>query len=196
MADSRLADLTALDPIAGEDLLYLVDDPAGIPVERKGTADSLRAMVGLPDILHVREEYTSGTAGPSGSTTTWNVRVLNTEEYNTITGASLATNQITLPAGTYRVHAHAGYHDGDRQKLALYNVTDAANEVLGTAAISNNSDLSMSHTTLFGQFTIAAEKDFELRHYTQIAKTNGLGVAVSSGEVEVYAEVIIERKPE
>ena len=195
MADSTLIALTALDPLADGDLLYAVDDPSGTPAERKVQVETVRAALGLPDIIHVREQYASGTAGPSAASATWNIRVLNTVVYNTITGASLASNRITLPAGTYRVHAHSGCHDIDRQQSALYNVTDTAIEVLGNSSLAQNSDLTMQHSTVFGQFTIAAEKVFELHLYSEVAKANGLGVAVSSGEVEVYAEVIIEQKP-
>lgn len=43
MADSKLADLTALAAIAGDELLYVVDDPAGTPLDRKVTIADLLA---------------------------------------------------------------------------------------------------------------------------------------------------------
>ena len=41
MADTKLADLTALTTPSGDDLLYIVDDPAGIPLDRKIALDNL-----------------------------------------------------------------------------------------------------------------------------------------------------------
>jgi hypothetical protein len=35
MADTKLADLTALTTTSDDDLLYVVDDPAGTPADRK-----------------------------------------------------------------------------------------------------------------------------------------------------------------
>lgn len=41
MADTKLADLTALTAPSGDDLLYVVDDPAGTPADRKLALDNL-----------------------------------------------------------------------------------------------------------------------------------------------------------
>lgn len=41
MADSKLSSLVALTTVAGEDLIYLVDDPSGTPASKKVTLTSL-----------------------------------------------------------------------------------------------------------------------------------------------------------
>jgi hypothetical protein len=41
MADTKLADLTALTTPSGDDILYIVDDPAGTPLDRKIALDNL-----------------------------------------------------------------------------------------------------------------------------------------------------------
>ena len=41
MADSKLADLSAITALGGDELFYVVDDPAGTPVDRKIAADKL-----------------------------------------------------------------------------------------------------------------------------------------------------------
>jgi hypothetical protein len=41
MADQKLADLTALTTPSGDDILYIVDDPAGTPLDRKIALDNL-----------------------------------------------------------------------------------------------------------------------------------------------------------
>jgi hypothetical protein len=45
MADTKLADLTALTTPSGDDLLYVVDDPAGTPLDRKLTVSALKLFV-------------------------------------------------------------------------------------------------------------------------------------------------------
>lgn len=48
MADQKLTDLTAIGTPALEDLLYLVDDPAGTPLSRKMTLAQLKLLLQTP----------------------------------------------------------------------------------------------------------------------------------------------------
>jgi len=166
------------------------------------SAESVKAYVdanaGGGGYLHVRDEKSAGTDGGTSSSTTEHTRVLNTVSTNTITGASLATNQITLPTGTYRIKSSAPAVSGaasNKHKALLYNVTDSAVEITGTSenisATSNGIEQSRSFVN--GQFTIAEEKVFELRHYITSGKsgTDGLGMSTNAGYTEVYAEVEI-----
>lgn len=147
-------------------------------------------------VLHVRDEKSNGTHGGAASATTWNTRVLNTVVVNQITGASLSSNQVTLPAGTYRVRARAPGYLVDQHRLGLYNVDDSQFEVLGGGVFNVSGTFIASDAHIIGgRFTIAAEKTLELRHYTDRAQgTDGLGYASSSGQVEIYAELWIEQE--
>lgn len=142
-------------------------------------------------IFHVQNQQTAGTQGGTSSTDTVHTRVLNTSVYNAITGASLGSNQITLPAGTYDVEAMAAHQDTGKARLSLYNVSDSAVELLGL------SDYCIGGTTgtlvhVAGQITLAEEKVFELRHYIQTGDaTWGLGRAEAAGRTEVYSDVMI-----
>ncbi|UCV02306.1 hypothetical protein [Dechloromonas denitrificans] len=140
--------------------------------------------------LHVRDEKSVGTLGGS-SVVGMQVRVLNTVAANTIGGASLASNQITLPAGTYRVFARAPVNNVEGNKAILYNTTDATNTLIGSS--NNGISGQNSDSVIIGQFTISASKVFELRHWIQTATGgNGLGDAVNiSTLTEVYSEVEI-----
>jgi len=197
MADSKLTALTALTPIAGEDLLYVVDDPAGSPLNRKMPGTVLRAYAGWPELLHIQDLKATTVAGQSCSATTWNIRQLTTVVTNEIAGASLATNQITLAAGTYRIFAASMARRTGDSKLALYNVTDTAYEIVGVSEYSHaSSDNSSTWCRLVGRFTIAATKVFELRQYTTAAEAGGFGTASNDGTSEIYADVEIYREPD
>lgn len=139
-----------------------------------------------------RDEKTSGTAGGTSTAGTTAARTLNTTHVNTITGCSLASNQITLTAGTYRIHATAPAFICDKHKLRWYNVTDASYSIEGTSSYSDAStNVVQTDANLVGRFTIAGTKVFELRHYIQSGRaTNGLGVTIGQG-TEVYAQVEI-----
>jgi hypothetical protein len=144
-------------------------------------------------LLHVRDEKASTTEGGASSNTTTHTRVLNTVKTNEISGASLASNQITLPSGTYLIISRSPAFMTLQHKSFLYNITDSANEVIGSASYCDASGFVANDTIIFGRFTIAAQKVFEIRHYTTNARgSNGLGVATSlSGAVEVYTDTMI-----
>jgi predicted RecA/RadA family phage recombinase len=146
------------------------------------------------EMLQIKDEKSSGTAGGSTSATTWHTRDLNTVASNTITGASLSSNQITLPAGTYRVFAQSEMHESGANRLRLRNITDSSTVASGANSNSGSSGASLpNNSAILGtRFTIAGTKTFELQHYAKLAKaTIGLGIALSTGEVEVYSEITI-----
>lgn len=144
-------------------------------------------------LLHVRDEKASGTAGGTATSGAWRTRTLNTSKVNTISGASLASNQITLPAGTYYLEASAPAVVSDSHQARLYNVTDSVELVLGTSEFNVNTDASQTTSLVVGQFTLTAAKVLELQHQVQTTRaSNGFGVAHTFG-VNVYADVRIWR---
>ena len=150
----------------------------------------------LADLLHVRDEKTSGTAGGGGTSGSYGTRTLNTVVTNEISGASLASNQITLPAGTYRIEASAPSVQTNRHKAKLRDTTGAADLIIGTSAFGSSQAANGSQTRSFvnGQFILSAQSDLEIQHEVQTTVgTSDLGVASSFGEVEVYTEVRIIR---
>ena len=87
----------------------------GVP---SGFADGADAGLYNAYVL-VQDQKSSGTEGGGCTAGTWKTRDLNTEVADTASIASLASNQITLSAGTYRVRANApGFHV-DRHKARL-----------------------------------------------------------------------------
>lgn len=143
----------------------------------------------------VRDEKTSGTGGGS-SIAGIQTRTLNTVHANTISGASLSSNQITLPAGVYRIRALAPQGNVNMGKAFLYNVTDAVNSLIGQSmnvTLSSGGDDINTMSLLSGRIEIASPKVFELRHYTeQVKASTGLGSNVGLASiVEVYSEVEI-----
>lgn len=146
-------------------------------------------------VLIVRDEKASGTNGGGSTATTVMTRDLNTVAKNTITGASVVSNQITLTAGTYSIRASAPAFVNHQARL--YNVTDAANTIIGTSENANpaaEADPTHARSFVVGEFTIAGTKVFELQDWTlETRATNGLGSALGSGAVEVFSEVEIRR---
>ena len=144
-------------------------------------------------LLHVRDEKSNQTGGGTFTSGAWQTRTLNTSMTNEISGASLSSNQITLPSGTYFIHASASVYYVDQHKLKLRNTTDSSDTLIGTSMYSGNATETSTTSFVIGRFTIAAQKTFELQHRCATTKSsNGFGVPSTwSGEVEVYADVQI-----
>lgn len=145
----------------------------------------------IPTMI-VMDQKANGTQG-GDSASGANTRVLNTVQTNNITGASLGSNQVTLPAGDYEIEATAPAFNCSQTKAYLYNVTDAATTLVGTSEYGADSGQVVS-SRVVGKFTITASKVFELRHYILNAVvSNGLGVASASGQVEIYSILQIRK---
>lgn len=147
--------------------------------------------------LHVQDQQAATTAGGTFTSGAWQTRVLNTSVSNTITSASLSSNQITLPAGTYDITASAPAHAVNNHQLRLENITDTATPLISGTAYARSTGGATSNTRalLMGRFTIAGTKVFELQHRceTTMATTGfGVGAGNSWGAV-VFADVMIKR---
>ena len=130
--------------------------------------------------------------GGTSVNTTWNVRPFNTEEYDDI-GISLSGNQFTVPAGTYNIEAFGMVTEAGQHQLALYNTTDTSYDLIGFSSrdVSSTAD---APGEMVGRITIAAEKVFELRHYTTLGfASTGLGTSSDTGQDEIYASLKFEK---
>jgi hypothetical protein len=144
-------------------------------------------------LLHVRDEKANNTAGGTATSGSYETRTLNTVMTNEISGASLSSNQITLPAGTYYINAFAPSFKINGNKIKLRNITDSSDTLIGTAEFSQN-DFSTGYTKSFvvGRFTIAGQKVFEIQHRCeQTVSNDGFGYKSNFGDVEVYTNVMI-----
>lgn len=153
-----------------------------------GVTISSQTLLPSTGYLHVREEQ-ADTVNGGASVNGNQVRTLNTVVTNTIAGASLAANVVTLPAGTYTVRASAPCRSTGGHKATLYNDTDGADILVGTSAAAQNAS-TQSDSVVVGQFTLAAAKGVRLNHWiTGVTAGVGLGLATSSGQIEVYSVV-------
>lgn len=143
-------------------------------------------------LLHVQDQKSSGTEGGTFSSG-FQTRDLNTVLTNEITGASLSSNQITLPSGTYIVDGLAPAKVVNEHNVAWYNVTDSSYTLIGMSSFSvSGGGYAQTTSSVFGKFTISAQKVFELRHHAQTSRgTDGFGNATNDGQAERYADVRI-----
>jgi hypothetical protein len=137
--------------------------------------------------LEYRDEKPIGTDGGSFTSGAWQTRVLNVEAQDTGNNGSLASNQITLAAGTYEClifppAGAVGFH-----KARLRNITDGVTTLVGMSCDQGTGSYEISYSIISGRFTIASQKVFEVQHRCSATRnTDGFGTACSFDEVEVY----------
>ena len=146
------------------------------------------AIMPYAKLSDVKANLTDGGTFTSGA---WRTRDLNTEDIDTNNIVTLASNQFTLQAGTYRIRATAPAYTVEQAVGKLRNVTDGSDVIIGTGGYYPNGGRSdVVRTEIVGQFTIASAKAFEIQHYcTATQATNGFGVAMGVGVSEVYTIV-------
>jgi hypothetical protein len=147
------------------------------------------------NVAIIQDQKASGADGGTFTSGAWQTRTLNTIANNMGAPVSLSSNQITLPAGTYRIYASAPVYYVNRHQARLRNITDSTTTLVGTGEYSEASgDGTVTRSIINGVFTITSSKVFEIQHYCQTTNTSdGFGLAQSTGEIEIYASIEIER---
>lgn len=167
---------------------WLIYDSFGIPKQQ--TAGAGGAGSNTLDYILLQDQQSANVQGGTFTNGTWRTRVLNTEVEDEGGHCSLASNQFTLAAGTYRTLASAPAYRVDSHKLKLYNISDSIDTLIGLSSFARNPDYVHDRAWVMGKFTIAGSKTFELRHECQTTYgTNGLGVGYPFGVIEIYAQV-------
>ena len=184
---------TAETSIAGGDSVLIYDDSAS--ALRKMTRTNFVAGLGSgfdTQLLHVRDEKSSTTVGGSMTTGSFQTKALNTVLTNEISGASVSSNQIILPSGTYFIIASTPQYQCQRFKAKLRNITDSTDTLIGTSEFSNSNMEIVTRSFVIGRFTIASQKTFEIQSRVVVSNSNETsGVASGFSVVEVYTDVQI-----
>lgn len=156
----------------------------------------VRGSLVIP-VAHFREEQASGAApSPEGLTiSSWNTRTLNTTVTNEISGVSLGSNRVTLPAGRYWIKAVAPAHGADsvshEYRCRIRNITRTTTLILGPNIATGQIDDAMTFLTpVEGLITLPETTLIELQHYVEATSDAGQEVSIT-GIVEVYAEIFI-----
>jgi len=138
------------------------------------------------------DQKTSGTNGGTFTSGAFRTRDINTTVgTNGITGCSIASNQITLPAGTFLIQGSAPAYDVNNHVTRFYNITDSTVAINGGTSYVDATDIAVTHSPFSGVVVIAGSKVFEVQHYAA-ATTATYGFGISTGfTAEVYAQITI-----
>lgn len=179
MANKTIGDLTSATALTGAEY---------IEIEQSGTSKKAPLSLVFTGLYaKISDTKTSGTDGGTATSGSWETRTLQTEDSDVNSIVSISSNQFTLQAGTYRIHARVPAYTVDWFRAKLYNVTDAA-DVLFSDNTSSAANATV-HAVITGKFTIAGAKAFEIRQ--RVWTTNAtVGRGIASGfAAEIYTTV-------
>jgi len=146
-------------------------------------------LKGVPTYMIVQDQKSQNTAGGTFTAGAWRTRDLNTTEYNNISGASLNSNRITLPAGTYRLRATAPAVGCNMHVTRLQNITAESTILLGTSEYTS-ADGVCTRSSICGIFTLTASSALEIQHYCSSTGTFGKASNITT---EIYTQASIEK---
>lgn len=142
-----------------------------------------------PPYVKLSNTQTASTGGGSGTTGSWLTIPLNTKDSDSASIATLTSNQVTLPAGTYIVSGNEPFFDTNAGQSRLYNVTDSAILINGTSENSPNSSSITVESIIYGQFTITATKTIAYQYQIMThTSSSDLGQSAGFGN-EVYGVI-------
>jgi hypothetical protein len=153
-----------------------------------------QSLAPVREIASFTEYQANNTAGGTSTTGSFIKRVLNTTLTNSITGCTLTSSVISLPAGTYRIDASSAFLASNSAKIKLRNTTDSTDTIIGVNILNNTTNFTGASAFLSGTFTIAATKNFEIQYRVATGQSsNGLGEASNFGISECYSVCTIEK---
>lgn len=138
----------------------------------------------------IQDQKTNGTSGGGISSGSWVTRTLNTIVANDLGLASLASNQILLPPGTYRTHTLVPGFACDAHQSRLFSVTGNNVLVLGPNSRAAVSSSNYAPGLVVGRFVLLSTQAVRVEQQIQTTNaTNGAGMAMSFGGTEIYTTV-------
>lgn len=133
-------------------------------------------------LFHIQNEHASYQN--TSITTSYTDFIFNTVKTNEISGASLSSNEVTLPSGTYFADIMICTARCNAFVSRLYNTTDSSLVLEGALMYNDTSHTNNLISFIKGRFTIAAQKTFKIQAAAQTAaSTYGQGYSQSTSSL-------------
>lgn len=128
------------------------------------------------DYLIYQDQKTSGTTGGTFTSGAWRTRTINTEVADNGNHGTLASNQVTLQAGTYLVHVVGNARQVDRHAMRIQDVTNNVTKCSGMGYTAGAGDSTDQPAHLVDIFTLSGSAAIEVQHQAQTTGTFGLAM--------------------
>ena len=147
-------------------------------------------------VFRIEHQEAAGVNSGNAASGSWITRPLNTIMKNDIPGASLSSNVVTLPGGTYEVVAVGGGYYMNGYQTRIRDTTNNTTLVVGSSEHSpaTGADQSQSKSHVYGEFVLSDTATVEFQMQVQNTRNgDGFGTSQNFGEVEVYSQVEFRR---
>jgi hypothetical protein len=157
------------------------------------------ALVGVPQLqlrtATLTYQLASGNDGGSAAGAAWTTYPLTDIVSDTSSiVTSLSANQFILPAGEYTMVGSAQFFRTNTGQIRIRNITAGTTSIVGGIAANLNSDGDGSCAILLGSVTITQATTFAMQYRVTTARaTDGLGTVNTSGEVNVFGNLMITK---
>jgi len=141
--------------------------------------------------LAIIEDRQTDSNGQSYTSSTWTTQRLNNVAANSISGLSLSSNTITIPAGTYYVDASVSFA-GANSRVGQLRFTNSAGtiKILGVAMSYSAAGGGQGLATLRGQIVVPSSTTFNLQVWFNNTTATPF---ISTGEDMIYSSLIIQK---
>lgn len=144
-------------------------------------------------IQDVKGNAVDGGTFTSGA---WRTRDLNTIQSDSGSVVmALASNQLTLPAGSYTAHVTAPAFNCGNHQLRLRDITNSATILVGIAMFTYIVANGYNTATMAGGFVLSGSAILEVQHFcSTTSASTGFGAALGvGGEVMTYTIVELNK---
>jgi hypothetical protein len=190
-------DLTEITSLEDDDYFAVLDDTDG--QHKKISKANLESEIGgstgneIAYILLV-DAKSQGSYGGTFTSGARRTRDLNQELVDTGGFCTLSSNQFTLAAGKYILKGSAPAMGVSRHRAYLYNVSDSADEALGSCEYAYQGYSAQTRSFISVYIDISTAKTFEVQHQCSDTKSNnGFGMDSNFGGNEYFTIVEIWR---
>ena len=207
VTDGKIAGITTAGKVNGSAITAMNNIPSGAGVTPtvnlgSGTANSISFLRGdqtwnNPFAYYVKasETETSGTNGQTSlsGTATWITVVLNTKDSDPASIATLNSNQITLPAGTYICDIYTPIYRTTAAQTRLQNITASSTLLIGTSDESpNTTNQATVKSVIKGEFTLGVSSAIAIQVNVSNTTNAQIGYPSSIG-TEVYTVATFQK---
>lgn len=167
---------------------------ATVPIEEWSSNVTFLAAIPTQLTAYVKDVKADGTNGGSFCSGAWRTRVLNTLEGD-CSFVTLSCNQFALSNGKYDIEWIAPAYQINSHVSRLYNVTDASEVKLGSAARTAAASDTQTDSVGYAAVEITSSKTYRIEHQAQTTRaTDGFGSQNQiAGVDEVYTQVKITK---
>jgi hypothetical protein len=145
--------------------------------------------------LWAREQQAANSASAySGAASTWNPLLLNNTTFNSISGASVAGNAVSLPAGTYIAMGFVGVTGTSATcKMRLRNTTAGTTLIVGQVTVWDNlNQPTAGFLRVMGIFALGATSNVTMEIFHNSGNTvPKSSTGLSDGEISTFNDLYI-----